>query len=49
MTMDIRRSKRGPYYELQVDGKFEGNYDTIKEAADAYEELRKEREKEGAA
>ena len=46
MTCDIRRSKKGPFYEMIVDVKFAGNYDTPKEAADAYEEYRKEKENE---
>ena len=47
MTAEIRKSKKGPYYELYVDGVFEGNYDTAGEAARAYDEIVKERE--GAA
>ena len=43
----IERSKKGPYYVLTIDDQFEGNYDTVKEAADAVEEIRKEQE--GAA
>lgn len=44
MTCVIKRSDKGPYYTMTIDGKFEGNYDTPKEAADAYEELKKEKE-----
>lgn len=47
MTVKIERSKKGPNYELTIDGKFAGNFDTVKEAADEVEENRKE--KEGAA
>ena len=34
MTSEIKRSKKGPYWTLTVDGEFVGNYDTLKEAAD---------------
>ena len=29
-------------YTLYISGQFAGNYDTFKEAADAYEEMREE-------
>lgn len=38
MMSEIKRDKRG-YYTLYIDGVFEGNYDSAKEAADAYEEI----------
>ena len=44
--LDIHRSKKGPYYEMYIDGKFYGAYDTVKEATDDYEAYRKEQEKE---
>ena len=44
MTCVIKRSIKGPYYEMEVNGEFEGNYDSPKEAADAFEEIRKEKE-----
>ena len=43
---DIHRSKKGPYYEMFIDGKFYGNYDTVKEAADDYEKYVEEKEHE---
>lgn len=35
---EIKRDKRG-YYTLYIDGVFEGNYDTMSEATQAYEEI----------
>ena len=46
MTVKISRSKNGPYYEMTVDGKFAGNYDTMKEAADDFEEMKAKAGKE---
>ena len=40
MMVEINRSKKGPYYEMTVDNKFAGNYDTVKEAADDFEEMK---------
>ena len=37
--MEIRRNDRG-YYEMYIDGKFIGNYDTVGEAAKDYERIR---------
>lgn len=42
--LDIHRSDRGEYYEMYVDGKFEGNYSTVSEAAQDYEKLMAEEE-----
>lgn len=47
MTCEIKRSDRGSYYTMLVDGEFAGNYDTVTEAAKAYEDIQKEQE--GAA
>ena len=45
--LEIRRSKKGAYYEMYIDGTFYGNYDSVKEATDDYEEYRaKEKEEE---
>ncbi|MDY2836203.1 MAG: hypothetical protein SOW46_13520 [Candidatus Aphodomonas sp.] len=38
MECEIRRDERG-YYTLTLDGRFEGNYDSYMEAAEAYEEI----------
>nr|DAI45401.1 MAG TPA: hypothetical protein [Caudoviricetes sp.] len=38
MESEIKRDKHG-FYTLCVDGKFEGNYDSYTEAANAYEEI----------
>lgn len=40
--LEIRHSKTGEYYEMYVNGIFEGNYDTFNEAAKAYEQMKKE-------
>ena len=45
MTVKISRSKDGPYYEMEVNGKFAGNYDTVKEAADDFEKMKEEKGK----
>ncbi len=37
-TMEIKRSSKGPYWTLTVDGVFEGNFDTFGEALREYEE-----------
>lgn len=37
-NMEIKRSSRGPYWTLTVDGVFEGNFDTFGEALMEYEE-----------
>ena len=48
-VMEIKRSPRG-YYVLTVDGKFFGNYDTVSEAMDDYDETeRTSSEKEKAS
>lgn len=44
--VDIHRSSRGPYYEMTINDKFYGNYNSVKEAADDYEEYLKDKEKE---
>ena len=36
-SCDIRRSPRGPFYEMSINGQFYGNYDSVKEATDDYE------------
>lgn len=41
MECTITRSDRGPYYVLEVDGKFQGNYDTVTEAAGEYEQMKR--------
>ena len=46
MTVKINRSKNGPYYEMTIDGKFAGNYDSLKEAADDFEEMKAKARKE---
>lgn len=43
MTSEIRRSKKGPYWTLTVDGEEIGNYDTFKEATDDLEEIIREK------
>ena len=45
MNCEIRKSKRGPYYELVVNGKFEGNYDNFTEAARQADKMEEEAEK----
>lgn len=47
--LDIHKSKKGPYYEMYINGQFYGNYDTVKEASDDYEEYRKEEQKKEEA
>ena len=42
--MEIKHVRE--HYELYISGKFEGSYDTFKEAADAWEDYRKEKENE---
>lgn len=37
-TMEIKRDPRG-YYTLLVNGMFAGNFDSISEAAQEYEDL----------
>ena len=44
VTCDIHRSSKGPYYEMTIDNKFYGNYDSVKEAADDYEKYMKKKE-----
>lgn len=44
---EINRSKDGKSYELKIDGKFAGNFDTVSEAAREYEE-QKDKEEESA-
>lgn len=39
MSSEIKRSKKGPYWTLTVDGEFVGNYDTFKEATDDLEAI----------
>ena len=46
MTVKISRSKDGPYYKMEVNGKFAGNYDTVKEAADDFEKMKAKAGKE---
>lgn len=38
MDIVISRNDRG-YYVLTIDGRFEGNFDTLKEAADESERI----------
>ena len=38
-SCEIKRSNTCEAYELVVDGKFCGNYDTVAEAANEYESL----------
>lgn len=40
MECTIERSSKGPYYTLYVDKEFQGNYDTVKEAADEFEQIK---------
>ena len=40
-SLDIHHSNTGEYYEMYIDGKFIGNYDTVNEAVQDYEELKK--------
>ena len=40
MTCTIKRSEKGPYYEMTVDGQFCGNYDTVKEASEEFEQMK---------
>ena len=40
MECTIKRSDKGSYYTLLVDCEFCGNYDTVKEAADEYEQIK---------
>ena len=37
MTCDIRRSDKGPYYTMMIDGVFAGNFDTVTEAANEFD------------
>lgn len=46
MTCTIDRSKKGPYYEMKIDGKFAGNYDTVKEAAEDFDKMVNEKKQE---
>ena len=47
MTCEIKRSDKGPYYTMKIDGEFAGNYDTVQEAANDYEDiLKKEKNNE---
>lgn len=39
----------GEYYTLMVNGKFEGNFDRLIEAAKEYERIKEERENEQSA
>ena len=43
MESEIKRSKKGPYWELKVDGEFAGNFDSFKEATDELEAIIKEK------
>lgn len=47
MDCTIKRSTKGPYYEMTVDGKFYGNYDTVKEASEEFEQIKKTAKDEG--
>lgn len=38
-AMEIKKSKRGPYYTLFIDGCFAGNFDTYGEAFLEYQEM----------
>ncbi len=38
-SCEIKRSERGECYEMTVDGKFYGNYDSVVEAAKEFEEI----------
>ena len=46
MTCDIRRSDKGPYYEMKIDGIFVGNYDTPTEAAKEFDKIMEEKREE---
>ena len=43
---DIRHDDRHGYYTLTVNGQFEGNFDTMREAALEYEQIVKEKKEE---
>lgn len=40
--LEIKPSKKGAYYEMYVNGKHVGNYDSVVEAAKDYEAMQKE-------
>lgn len=41
MECTIVRSDKGPYYTLYVNDRFQGNYDTVTEAAGEYEQMKR--------
>lgn len=45
--LEINHSSKGEYYEMYIDGKFQGNYDSVKEAADEYEHICEEEDARG--
>lgn len=47
MDCTIVRSDKGPYYSLYVNDCFCGNYDTVKEASEEFEQMKKTAKDEG--
>lgn len=46
---DIRRNQRTHLFELYVDGKFEGNFDTVDEAVREWMDICKKRQENEAS
>ena len=39
MECTIEKNSKGAYYTMTIDGHFAGNYDTVTEAAMAYDQM----------